>query len=206
MTQDYPDWTRLFHLVGTSITIPINITASDVTLPVSIEAVTAELDVFIVGQFLTLSMRITSCAVTLNVNIAAAAVTVNIKFTDQSVAVWDATGWFSHQGLAKFWQNYDDVIGSYDDTIALYTVPDGKVLYVYEVTIGWQKSGRGIALYSPGAIYFAGGFVGDHGTLHELLSPPLALEAGKTLYIYLRNDSSDTAYYFYVIRGGEATA
>lgn len=201
---DYPDWTRLFHLVGTDITIPINIEASDVTLPVSIVSQEVFLYVTVLSVATTVYVSIKASTVTLNVNIAAAAVTINIKFTDQSVAVWDATGWFSHQGLAKFWENYTSVIGSYDDTLTLYTVPDGKVLYVYEVTIGWQKSGRGIALYSPGAIYFAGGFVPDHGTLHELLSPPLALEAGKTLYLYLRNDSSDAAYYFYVVRGGEA--
>lgn len=43
--MDYPDWTRLFYLTGTSITIPISIEASDVTIPVSIDASSVTLNV-----------------------------------------------------------------------------------------------------------------------------------------------------------------
>ncbi|MBA7613439.1 hypothetical protein ES703_20688 [subsurface metagenome] len=47
MTHDYPDHTRLMHLVGTEITIPISIEASEVTIPVSIAASDITLNVYL---------------------------------------------------------------------------------------------------------------------------------------------------------------
>jgi len=132
---DYPDWTRLFHLVGTDITIPISIEASDVTIPVSIDAVTVAIDVNIAAAAVTLPISIDAATVTLDVNLTAATATIDINFADQSVAVFDAAKWFAH--MAAQWSvlgNKDIAPTSYD-TVASRTVPAGKTAFI--VGIGW---------------------------------------------------------------------
>ena len=105
---DFPDWTRLFWLYGTSITLPINIESSDVVLGVSIDAVTADLDV----------------------TITAAEVTLAINFSDQSVAVWGAAAWFSRQGEQVSYGGFENADDATVTTMSSRTVPSGKTHYI----------------------------------------------------------------------------
>lgn len=105
---DYPDWTRLFYLVGTAITIPINIETSTVTL-----------DVNLVGS-----------DIDLNVNIAAAAVTLDINFLDQSVAVFDANQWYALQAAQIGLTGSANVTSGNTGYPASRTVPDGKIFFI----------------------------------------------------------------------------
>ena len=105
---DQPDWVRMFHLVGTTITIPINIESSDITL-----------DVNLVGS-----------DIQMDVNIAAAAVTLDFNFADQSVAVFDAAKWFAHQAQQWGINGNANVNDGGSATVASRTVPAGKVAFV----------------------------------------------------------------------------
>jgi hypothetical protein len=139
MTQDYPDWTRLFHLVGTSITIPINIEASAVTLDVNLVASAVTLDVTIVASAVTLPVSIDAATVTIDVNLTAAEVTIDINFSDQSVAVFDASKWFTRlaqhiriTGTATI--NDNSVV-----EVASYLVLPGTVAYIVGVSYGLRS-------------------------------------------------------------------
>ena len=105
---DYPDWIRLFYLVGTAITIPINIESSDITLNVNLVGSDIDLDV----------------------NIAAAAVTLDINFLDQSVAVFDANQWYALQALQVGVTGSASVNDGDSGIIASRTVPTGKVFFI----------------------------------------------------------------------------
>jgi len=89
---DYPDWTRLFHLVGTDITIPISIEASTVTLPVSIDAATATVGVNIEASTVTLPVSIDAATATVGVNIEATAVTLPVSIDAATVTINVALG------------------------------------------------------------------------------------------------------------------
>lgn len=130
MTADYPDWQRAFRIVGTEITIPINITASAVTLPVSIQSAATFLNVKIIANLVTSNVSIVSSYVTLNVNIAAADVTININFSDQSVAVFDAAKWFAHQAQQICVGGSDSVANNDGEVMVTRAVPAGKVFFV----------------------------------------------------------------------------
>jgi hypothetical protein len=113
VTADYPDWTRLFYLTGTAITIPINIETSTVTL-----------DVNLVGS-----------DIDLNVNITAATVTLDINFTDQAVAVFDAAKWFAHNAQQVSVMGGSQVLDNSGAYVGTRTVPNGKTFFIGGV--GW---------------------------------------------------------------------
>jgi len=127
--SDYPDWTRLFHLVGTDITIPINIEASDVTIPVSVETVNTVIKTWIWAQLVVLDVNLKASEVTIDINIAAAAVTININFSDQSVAVFDAAKWFAHNAQQVYLYGVQSVAPNGGADIITYTVPPSKEFY-----------------------------------------------------------------------------
>lgn len=111
---DLPDWYQGFQLVGSDITINVNIEASAATLPVSIDAAT----------------------VTLDVNLTAATATIDIVFTDQSVAVFDAAKWFAHGAEQIFVTASVNASAGSLTVIASRTVPTGKVFMMVGVSMG----------------------------------------------------------------------
>jgi hypothetical protein len=159
---DYPDWTRLFFLTGTSITLDINITGVDVTMPVSIEAST----------------------VTLDVSISAATVTVNINFSDQSVAVLDIFSWASQQGTDKFWYSVVQAPTGVHTYLNLYTVPTGKALYVDHLSVTNSVQGFTELQYISPQIVFEHVAPSAWTTVIDQISPPVVVSAGKTLRLH----------------------
>lgn len=105
---DLPDWYQGFQLVGSDITINVNIEASDVTLPISIDAATATIDV----------------------NIESQDANITFTFADQSVAVFDAAKWFAHEADQVFVTGSATVNDNTAATVIDYTVPAGKTLYI----------------------------------------------------------------------------
>lgn len=128
-----------------------------------------------------------------------------IIFVLQEGELWPIEQWVAHQGQHKVWENYATMAGYADDTLALYTVPHGSALYVTSFIVGWQGMGRALLLYSPPPTYFGGGFVPTHGTVPEHIAPPMVIHEDKIVYLYLKNDDANAAYYFYTMRGFELT-
>jgi len=148
VTQDYPDWIRAFNLVGTNITIPINIEASDVTLPVSIEACDLTLKVWIIAQLVVLDVNLKASAITLDVNITASEVTISINFADQSVAVFDAPKWFAHEAQQVFVTGLDTLASGSWGLIASRFVPAGSTYFLTVVSIGYNgATNANVGLY-----------------------------------------------------------
>ncbi|OGO08505.1 MAG: hypothetical protein A2Y61_03980 [Chloroflexi bacterium RBG_13_60_13] len=180
---DYPDWTRLFYLTGTDITIPISIDAVTVILPISIDAVTVTLDINIVASDITMPVSIEASTVTLDVSISAATVTIDINFSDQSVAVFDAAKWFAHQAQQYVFVGTGNAADDGGVLLATYTVAAGKNFYVCGLSYGIQDA-DGAPKYMMARIdraatdiLYAGSAVG--GFL--ILDMPLRFVAGQTI-------------------------
>jgi len=179
--SDYPDWTRLFQLAGTEITIPINIEASDVTLPVTIAASDVTLFVYLTGQTVLLQFNLYSSSVTLDVNIESQDANITFTFADQSVAVFDAAKWFAHEADQVFASG--TASGNEGDwtTVLDYTVPAGKVFYAGGVAFS-VLGGDGevysthLRLYLAAAIAFR---LGEHVGRGLPLDVPLRATAGQ---------------------------
>lgn len=196
---DYPDWTRLFHLVGTNITIPISIDASNVTLPISIDAVTVPINVTIASQWFDVDVNIAASEVTIDVNITAAAVTLNINFADQSVAVFDAAKWFSHQAQQVFIVGAASVLQNNYATLVSYTVPAGKNLFV--VGASYRTQPLTAVLYASGLEIVVASVEQFHigGVAGQALScdTPLRYPAGTVLTVRGHQYSSMASLYIY---------
>lgn len=165
MTADYPDYIRLFFLVGTTITIPINIESSDIILPISIDAATAQVDI----------------------NIAAAAVMIDFNFADQSVAVFDAAKWFAHDEKSVVVWGQDDVLDNNNEMVASRVVPEDKVFYLCGVAYGMKcptaapKSTYALITYD-GVPFITLGSAAGTGMIFDV---PLRYVAGVTVRLYL---------------------
>lgn len=207
MTHDYPDHTRLFHLVGTEITIPINIEASEVTIPVSIDAAPATVNINLsdispgvtlnvaiqtsvtlnvaVASSVTLNVAIQSSAVTINVAIASAAVTLNISFSDQSVAVFDAAKWFAHKAQQVFVDGSGTIGSGSGGLAASRTVPAGRTYFVTFLT--WACEGTG-SFHVMARLAVAGPFIissaGSGGGV-AIFDTPVRAVAGQAVTLYV---------------------
>lgn len=184
---DYPDWTRLFQLAGTEITIPINIEASDITMPVSIDAVTADLEVSITAVGVTLPISIDAATVDLDVNLVGQDVTIDFNFADQSVAVFDAAKWFAHNAAQVFLTAYATITVNACGTVIDYTVPAGKTLYIVGVSYS-AASGETPPLSCRGDLLIAATWVLTLGSLVGAglpLDTPVRATAGQHVYLQL---------------------
>jgi len=189
---DFPDWTRLFWLFGTSITIPINIEASDITLPVSIDAATAVVGVNIEASDVTLPISIDAATVTLDVNLATQDANIEITFADQSVAVFDAAKWFAHQ--AAQWTVYSQSnLGDTANLTASRVVPTGKVAFILGAAIGYAAAAVSLNIYWTvqivGTPVATGGFNNGGAVIFDV---PFRATAGQTIYLYVWNYSGAT--------------
>ncbi|TET99185.1 MAG: hypothetical protein E3J29_02915 [Dehalococcoidia bacterium] len=127
---DYPDWTRLFHLVGTEITIPVNIEASDVTIPVSIVASTATVNIHVASVGFYIPIAIYATEVTLDVNIESQTANIDFNFADQAVAVFDAAKWFAHQAQQVIVSGSASCAVNTAVVVVSRTVPSGKTFFI----------------------------------------------------------------------------
>jgi len=160
---DYPDWTRLFQLAGTKITIPINIEGSDVELSVSIDAITADLEV----------------------TITAAEVTLDINFLDQSVAVFDANQWFALQAQQVFLQGSGSVADNAQTALVSRTVPTGRTFFITGIAYSCQPPSAG-PLAMEGALVVGGSIVAGLGSYRGLgvaFDTPVRATAGQAVSV-----------------------
>jgi len=181
---DYPDWTRLFQLAGTEITIPINIEGSDVTLPISIDAVTADLEV----------------------TITASTVTIDINFSDQSVAVWSVDAWVARQGQEKRFRRSVNLNPGIGDAYDLYTVPTGKKLYVVWYKVTSEQKGVYNLLKMPASESYGETHSEGYACKYFTFIPPLTFAAGESVRANAQNDGAAAAFFISTAFGYELDA
>jgi len=194
MSNDYPDWTRLFYLVGTSITIPINIEASDIILPVSIDAATAQVDVNLAASDITVSINIAASDITLDVNIAAQVANIEFEFADQSVAVFDAAKWFAHEAQQVFMLGGATLNDGAFGVTATRLVAGATAYFVTWLGGGVNYTGGVhvvlvLRIDTVEVLRFDG--VGGHGTP---LDTPIRVEVGERVDLYMTHYSGAQAY------------
>lgn len=198
--NDYPDHTRLFHLVGTSITIPINIEASDVTLDVNLAATEIALSVLFLGQWIDLEVNIVASDVTLDVNIESQDANITINFSDQSVAVFDAAKWFAHQAAQLFVHGLANVPQNSELRAIQYTVPAGKNLFV--VGLGYRTEPLTAVMYASGLDIRIGATkhveVGSVAGAAVIFDTPVRFTTGQVVDVYGHQYSSMANVYFRV--------
>ena len=156
---DYPDYTSLMQIIGTDITLPIdikavtvahidvdlvaqtigniavNIAASAVTLQVNIASQTANLNVNIAASAITLNVAIASSAVTLNVDVKAQTLTdFKITVNAQNVGVYLQPDWAAKTGIDKDFSAFASNQGWGGLAEINYNVPAGKTLFVTDVS------------------------------------------------------------------------
>lgn len=183
---DYPDYTQLFRLVGSDITLNINIESSGITLPVAINASTVALDVNITSS-VQLNVNIASSDITLNVNITASTVTLNISFTGQVDAVYIASQWWSKQAQEQYLYGTasSQASGSAADVVT-YTVPTGKTLFLTAfgayVAVNDANCIAYLNNWTDGIVFAATGGQGGCGMSFDT---PARITAGKTLKLWV---------------------
>jgi len=185
MGGDYPDWTRLFYLTGTAITIPITIKASDVWIPITLEAAHCGVNVGIVASSVTLNIRITSSAVTLNVNITSQTANINFTFADQSVAVFDAAKWFAHNAQQVFVRGDATPISGIFAAVATRTVPADHTYFVTYLSGGCEAAGPahvGAYLVIDGSWVLR---VDDINGVSTILDTPVRATAGSVVALWM---------------------
>jgi hypothetical protein len=196
---DYPDWTRLFYLTGTAITIPINIEASEVALDVKITGSTAILTVTVQAVLSMVNVQILSSVVTLDVNIESQTANIDFNFADQSVAVFDAAKWFAHQATQVFLTGIYGVADNTCQTIIDYTVPAGKNLYIvgasYATAVGGDppKSTKLELAVASTIVLYLGDIVGAGIPLDT----PIRATAGQQVLVALCQYASGGTKYMY---------
>ena len=175
---DLPDWWQGFQLVGSDITINVNIEATGVTLPIDIAAVTADLDVTII----------------------ASDVTISFNFADQSVAVFDAAKWFAHNAEQLAVRGLANVPQNSDLRAIRYTVPAGKTLFV--CGLGYRTEPLTAAMWAAGldirigaSIHMEVGSVAGDAVLFDV---PLRFTTGQVVDVHGHQYSSMANVYFRV--------
>lgn len=170
---DLPDWYQGFQLVGSDITINVNIEATDVTLPISLDAAT----------------------VTLDVNIESQDANITFTFADQSVAVFDAAKWFAHEADQVFVTGYDDIAVDAATAVCTREVPAGKVFYI--AGAGYAVYGMGALPYgSYLLIQIAATVIGRWGSIAGtaiIFDVPIRATAGQTVWCTLCNGGPNEA-------------
>jgi len=182
---DFPDWTRLFQLAGTEITIPINIEASDVTLPVSIDAATVTLNIKVVDSSIQLPVSIQSSSVTMYVSIRSSVVTIDMNFTDQSVAVFDAAKWFAHEAAQISVWGYGNALDNSSVQVASRAVPANTTYFITGIGGGaWINTDcvvRVSLVIASSVVALLMGRAGANATFDT----PMRATTGQTVYVLI---------------------
>jgi hypothetical protein len=171
---DYPDWQQIFRLVGSDITINVNIKASGVTLPISIDAVTADLEV----------------------TVTAVDATIDINFTDQSVAVFDAAKWFAHNADQIFVTSQDSINANSGKSIVTRTVPTGKTFFI--AGFAWGSDGFAAITGTYGVLVLDGSPLVLTASLRGdavIFDVPIRATTGQVIGVTVGNVSGSSAGY-----------
>ena len=218
---DRPDHTGTIYISG-SVTIPISIESSVVTFNVAITSCTVTLSVNITdstimmpvdiqAQYLTLDINIAASAVTLNVNITNATIavtgnvsitgTANVTITAQTVGISVQGEWQVEQGNFKSYAQNVGSIAPTNTTTLGYTVPAGKVLYIYGAA--WATMSDVAGSDNPQECDFWAQigttdlFYGAVGEAQQCvifeLAAPIKVSAGQTYYMRAYNRGTANA-------------
>ena len=168
---DLPDWYQGFQLVGSDITINVNIKASDVILPISIAS-----------------------AITLDVNLVAQEANITISFADQSVAVFDAAKWFAHEAQQVYVMGASTVPDGSFGVTATRAVSGGRTYFVTWIGGGVNFTGGvhvALVLRIDTVELLRVDGVGGQGVTFDT---PVRVENGETVDVLVGQWAGEQAY------------
>lgn len=96
MTVDYPDWTRLTQIIGTNVTIPIEVEACDITLSINITAAAIMMPVDMQAAYIMMPIDIQGQVddMNININIKAQEITnLTIDINAQEIGIYLKADW-----------------------------------------------------------------------------------------------------------------
>lgn len=229
MSSGAPDWTQKadVNIIGQNIDVNIKIVGSTINLPVDIVAQTignlgvdikaqtlSDLKVDIVAQTVeNIKVDIVAQSVgNLKVDIAAQSISeIKINISAQSVGISIQSEWQVQEGnLKNLFGTLLDVASGSGGYVINYTVPSGKTLYIYSVSVSsmarstTEPSGEAtFNLTAAGVgIWRVGVSAGCPHAMHSFPTP-LKVAAGKTIYIYGYNASDHTVHLTATLTGYE---
>ena len=188
----------------TNSVLNVNLTGSEVTLDVNVT--NSSLDVNIVGQVGNIDVNIANASPTveLNVNIRGSTVTLNINVESQSIGVKDEAQFAVEQGYNKVMSAWSDVAAGSSAVVIQYTVPSGKTLYIRKITCGCDTPPceMVVRLYnaSLGEDYI---WLTEHYGADIDLDPPLPIEGGDEVWVWVYNRGSADNRYLCALLGWE---
>jgi len=133
MTQDYPDWTTLIHLIGADIMMPIDIQGAYIMMPVDIQAQYVTLDIDIVAQTVgNIEVDLVAATVgTLDIDITAQTIgDITIDVEAQSIGMQLQPDWQTKEGNQKYFRSTAVNKATGAGAFTNYEVPVGKTLYI----------------------------------------------------------------------------
>lgn len=227
MPADYPDFTRAVSIKSQEVDLSMVIEACNVVLNTAIqsceavlstviEAVNVTVDTRLTGQTVDISAVIEAVNTTVNVNIETCAATINQIITGQTVdvtqiingqnvGVYDRMDWAAKGLEYKTWNDNFSIDPASSQSVDVYTVPAGKILFVTDVEFGGMA--RGLATIWASAIkricwmYFE-----PFDSRHISLTVPLPLVANDTLKVYEYNYDIIPGTFSYLIISWEQAA
>jgi len=191
-------------IVGSTINVPIDIAAQSIeNLKVDIAAQSVtQLKVDIVAQSVG----------NLKVDIAAQSIgNININISAQSVGISIQSEWQVEMGnLKNLYGTLEDVASGSGGYVINYTVPSGKTLYIYSISVAslarstTEPSGEAVANLTIGGVgYWRAGISNGKPTVTHNFGAPLKVSGGTTLYIYMYNASDHTVHLTATLTGYE---
>jgi len=196
---DYPDYTSLMQIIGTDITLPIDIkavTVAHIDVDIAAQSV-GNIAVAIAASTVTLNVAIASSAVTLNVDVKAQTLTdFKITVNAQNVGVYLQPEWAALQGIDK---NFIGIATNkaWEESVEVtYTVPAGKTLYITSVGGSSYASAQANAdLNQICRIGLAFGIItlcqlGGNSGCGLTFSKPYSIAGGQTMSLWIVNEAN----------------
>jgi len=175
------------NIAAQSITLNVNVTNSQLNVYVT----NSSLNVYVTNSTLNVSITNTS----LNVNVTNSSIT--IVFGSQTTGVKTEDIWSSEQGYNKVFRGAASVGAGAVYTLASYTVPSGKKLYIAFIVVSGNPPNATLDwwIYNE-TTYVTITEVVQNAATPINYSPPIVIPGGQTVSVKVYNPGTTTVYVY----------
>lgn len=110
-----------------------------------------------------------------------------IIWATQEGELWPISEWVAKQGQQKLWFYEASIAGGASDTELIYTVPAGKKIYLIRYWGSQEQPTTTRIYYTTPTVTLFRGYTAQGVPALLPMGPPIVIEAGKNLYLYLFN-------------------
>jgi len=120
------------------------------------------------------------------------------------VDVWNISNWAARIGAQKIWFGVGTVGAGADWNFDIYTVPEGKVIFISDITMSGLAEGTYVLLIAGSA--FLQFFLGGNQAFSHSYVTPVPATAGQKISGWIRNRSAASAEFCYAVVAYEYSA